>query len=107
MLGDRAPLDGCVLAKSLLMPDPQYRLLFQFAGPSGDRFVVSDNQVVIFDIESPHIANVLPIAIGHDGPSVSKPAGLCEKEAARRDVGSPRTAPCQTGAFAVELKTTK
>ena len=67
MLGERAPLDGCVFAKTVLRPYPQYRLLFQIAGPSGDRFVVSDNQVVGFDIESPHIANELPIAIGPVG----------------------------------------
>ena len=52
---------------------------FQVAGLSGDRFVVSDNQLVGFDIESLHMANELPIAIGHDGLSVSKPAGFCEK----------------------------
>ena len=79
MLGERAPLDGRVFTKGLLVSDSQYRLLFQFAGPGGDRLVVSDHQVVGFDIESLHIANELPIAIGHDGLSVSKPAGFCDK----------------------------
>ena len=37
------------------------------------------NQVVGFHVESLHITNELPIAIGHDGLSVAKPAGLCDK----------------------------
>ena len=78
-MGERASLDGCVFAKGVLMSDPQYRLPFEFASPGGDRFVVGDNQVVGFDVELWHIPNKLPLAVGHDGLSVSKLAGFCYK----------------------------
>ena len=79
MLGEGASLDGCVFAKGLLMSDSQYRLPFEFASPGGDRFVAGDNQVVSFDVESLHIPNKLPMAVGHHGLSVSKSAGFCGK----------------------------
>ncbi len=61
------------------MPDAQHRLAPELTCPGGNGFVVGDHQVVGFDIELPHIANELPIVIGHDGLSVSKPAGFCDK----------------------------
>ena len=79
MLGKGASLDGRVFTKGVLMSDSQDWLPFEFASPGGDRFVVSDNQIVGFDIESLHIASELLIAIGHDGLSISKPASFCDK----------------------------
>ena len=79
MLGERASLDGCVFAKGALVSDSQYRLPLEFASPGGGRFLVGDNNVIGFDVESLHILNKLPIAAGHNGLSVSKPAGLFDK----------------------------
>lgn len=79
MLGERSTLDGCVFAKGVLVSNSQYGLSFELASPGGDRLVVGDNQVVGFDVESLHNTNELPVAIGHDGLSVAKPAGFCDK----------------------------
>jgi len=54
-------------------------LSFELASPSGDWLAVGDNQVVGFDVESLHITNERLVAIGHDGLSVAKPAGFCDK----------------------------
>ena len=79
MLGERSALDGCVFTKGVQVSNSQYSLSFELASPGSDRLVVDDKQVVGLDVEALHITNELPVAIGHDGLSVAKPAGFCDK----------------------------
>ena len=73
------PSTGVFLPKAYWCPTPSADCPLSLPAPAGDRLVVGDDQVVGFNVESLHITNQLPVAIGHDGLYVAKPAGLCGK----------------------------